>query len=229
MKSSNSYSSMGIIFKKLKKNKTRITPQRNVVQKYMEKLFLSYPSMPPNYQTGIPAGVSFLLRGCCKVCFHCLHTWRFLWNVQDFDRHVETSSGELLPFWPNYIFLGIVNTGSLLSCNPAGLLQEKFTTWVPPPASLQSYPKLSNFILPWNIFEGERKCSLQHIWRKLPDWEKGENSDRKQNGNTTEFTYRLREGRKHNGNTIEFSWGFLDGYFLILPALWKILGRGTIS
>lgn len=133
---------MGIIFKEFKKKKTtHITPQRSVVQKYIEKLFLSYPSMPLNDQTGIPAGVSFLLRGCCKVCFHCLHTWRFLWNVQDLNRHVETSSGELLPFWPNYIFLGIANTASLLSCNPAGLLQEKFTVWVSPPASPQSYPK----------------------------------------------------------------------------------------
>lgn len=199
MKSSNSYSSMGIIFKKLKKNKTRITPQRNVVQKYMEKLFLSYPSMPPNYQTGIPAGVSFLLRGCCKVCFHCLHTWRFLWNVQDFDRHVETSSGELLPFWPNYIFLGIVNTGSLLSCNPAGLLQEKFTIWVPPPASLQSYPKwnwVTSYYLEiflrerenvlFNTSEGnfpierrektvtENRMEIQ--LNSLTDWEKGENT-----------------------------------------------------
>lgn len=199
MKSSNSYSSMGIIFKKLKKNKTRITPQRNVVQKYMEKLFLSYPSMPLNYQTGIPAGVSFLLRGCCKVCFHCLHTWRFLWNVQDFDRHVETSSGELLPFWPNYIFLGIVNTGSLLSCNPAGLLQEKFTIWVPPPASLQSYPKwnwVTSYYLEiflrerenvlFNTSEGnfpierrektvtENRMEIQ--LNSLTDWEKGENT-----------------------------------------------------
>lgn len=143
------------------------------MQKYLDKsYFYLVHQWLWIWKLAFPVWVSSLLRRCCKVWLHCLHTWHFLWNVQDFDmsrHHLKSCScSDLI----KHFLVSLTWT----VCSPDKHLLGKFTTW--------NTHTVISCCIKIRGRETTSRSSLNTPEGKFPVcWEKGEYSDRKQREN----------------------------------------------